>query len=65
MENILQCIYQYSNQQFCKVLFSMSSSSLYNTLKSASEAIYRFTYRVRKKSLDQNEIWIYYIFKWA
>ena len=32
----------------------MSPSILYNTLKSASEANYHFTYRVQKKSLDQN-----------
>ena len=44
MQNILQCICQESNQQSYKVLFNMSPSSLYNTLKSASEAICRFTY---------------------
>ena len=40
MQNILQCICQDSNQQSYKVLFIMSPSLLYNTLKSASEAIF-------------------------
>ena len=59
MQNILQCISQDSDQQAYDVLLSMSPSSLYDMLKSASDAIYHFTYRVRKKSLDQNYIWIY------
>ena len=54
MSNILHCICQDNNQQSYKVLFNMFPSSLYDTLKSASEAIYRFVYRVRKKSLKQN-----------
>ena len=55
MQNMLQCTCQASNQQSYKVLFNMSSSSLYNTLKSTSESIYHFTYRVRKKSLGQRK----------
>ena len=47
IRNIPQCICQDSNQQYYRVLFNiMSPSNLYNTLKSASEAIYRFTFMV-------------------